>query len=132
MHLAVWCNGTASASGAGGRGFDPRPGHSNEFENGFFGLASRLTGWCQSKRTSNTGNLPRKSRDITKELNIIIIKIITVILKITEPFPSYRRFLTPLQQTAFYKHSDKRRNCSKRAISPFATMFSTLSHQLSI
>ena len=43
-------------------------------------------------------------------------------------FPSYRRFLTSLQQTAFRKHSDKRRNCSKRAISPFATMFSNLSH----
>ena len=47
-------------------------------------------------------------------------------------FPSYRRFLTPMQQTAFWKHSDKRRNCSKRAISPFATMFSTFSHRLSI
>ena len=30
-------------------------------------------------------------------------------------YPSYRRFLTPLQQTAFWKHSDKRRNCTKRA-----------------
>ena len=32
--------------------------------------------------------------------------------------------MTPLQQTAFWKHGDKRRNCSKQAISPFATMFS--------
>ena len=45
---------------------------------------------------------------------------------------SYRRFLTPLQQTAFRKHCDKRRNCSKKAISPFATIFSTFSHRLSI
>ena len=35
-------------------------------------------------------------------------------------------------QTAFWKHSDKRINCTKRAISPFATMFSTFSHRLSI
>ena len=48
------------------------------------------------------------------------------------PFPSCRRFLTPLQQTAFWKHSDKRRNCTKRAISTFATMFSTFCHRLSI
>ena len=31
---------------------------------------------------------------------------------------------------AFWKHSDKRRNCSKQAISPFSTMFSTFSHNL--
>ena len=31
------------------------------------------------------------------------------------PFPSYRSFLTPLQQTTFWKHCDIRRNCSKRA-----------------
>ena len=36
------------------------------------------------------------------------------------------RFLTPLQQMACSKYGDKRRNCSKRAISPFVTMFSTL------
>ena len=47
-------------------------------------------------------------------------------------FPSYRRFLTPLQQTAFWKQNDKRRNCSKQAISPFITMFSAFSHRLSI
>ena len=29
----------------------------------------------------------------------------------------------PLQQTAFWKHGDKKRNCSNRAISPFVTMF---------
>ena len=29
------------------------------------------------------------------------------------------------------KHSDKRRNCSERAISPIVTMFSTFSHRLS-
>ena len=38
----------------------------------------------------------------------------------------------PLQQMAFWKHSDKRRICSKQAISRFATMFSTFSHRLSI
>ena len=38
----------------------------------------------------------------------------------------------PLQQAAFSKRSDKRRNCSKQAISPFATMFSTFSHRLSV
>ena len=56
----------------------------------------------------------------------------SLFVKVYEPFPSYRRFLTTLQQTAFRKHSDKRRNCSKRAISPFATMFSTFCHRLSI
>ena len=45
---------------------------------------------------------------------------------------SYRRFLTPLQQTAFWKHSNKRRNCTKHAISPFVTMFFTFSLRLSI
>ena len=50
----------------------------------------------------------------------------------SKPFPSYRRFLTPLQQTAFRKPSDKRRNCSKLAISPYSTMFTTFSHRLSI
>ena len=49
-----------------------------------------------------------------------------------KPFPSYRRFLMPLQQIAVWKHSDKRRNCSKQAIYPFNTMFSTFSHKLSI
>ena len=44
------------------------------------------------------------------------------------PFPSYRRFLTPLQQIAFWKHSDK----EESAISPFATMFTTFCHRLSI
>ena len=33
---------------------------------------------------------------------------------------------------AFWKHSDKRRNCSKQAISPFSTMFTTFSHRLYI
>ena len=33
-----------------------------------------------------------------------------------KPFPSYRHKIpTPLQQAAFGKHSDKRRNCSKQA-----------------
>ena len=41
-------------------------------------------------------------------------------------------FLMPLQQTDFWKHSNKRRNCSERAISSFATMFATFSHRLSI
>ena len=40
------------------------------------------------------------------------------------------KFLTPLQQTAFWKHSDKRRICSKQAISSFTTMFSTFSHKV--
>ena len=31
----------------------------------------------------------------------------------------------PPQQTAFWIHGDKKRNCSKRSISPFVTMFST-------
>ena len=39
----------------------------------------------------------------------------------SEPILSYRRFLMPLQQTAFWKHRDKRGNCSKRAISHFNT-----------
>ena len=30
------------------------------------GLPLRLTGWCQGKLTSSTGNLPRKCRDITE------------------------------------------------------------------
>ena len=39
------------------------------------------------------------------------------------PYPrTYRGFVTPLQQTSFWKHGDKRINCSKRAISPFVTM----------
>ena len=42
----------------------------------------------------------------------------------------YRCFLMPLQQTAFWKHSDKRRDCSQRAISPLATMFSTFIHSI--
>ena len=49
-----------------------------------------------------------------------------------KPFPSYRCFLTPVQQTDFWKHGDKRRNCSRRAISIFVTMFSIFSHRLSI
>ena len=32
------------------------------------GLALRLTGWCQNKWTSSTGNLPSKRRDITEQL----------------------------------------------------------------
>ena len=35
-------------------------------------------------------------------------------------------FLMPLQPTAYWKHVDKRRNCSKQAISPSVTMISTL------
>ena len=58
--------------------------------------------------------------------------LITCITLINQPLPSYRCFLTPLQQTPFWKHSDKRINCTKHAISPFATMFSTFCHRLSI
>ena len=38
----------------------------------------------------------------------------------------YRRFLTTSAVDNFWKHCDKIRNCSKRAISHFATVFSTL------
>ena len=48
------------------------------------------------------------------------------------PFPHIVAFWRLCEQTAFWKHSDKRRNCTKRAISPFATMFSTFSHRTSI
>ena len=40
---------------------------------------------------------------------------------------NYIRFLTSLQKTAFWKHGDQRRNCSKQAISAFVTMFSNSS-----
>ena len=42
--------------------------------------------------------------------------------RILKSFP-HRRFLTHLQQTT-WKNCNKRRNCSKQAIFPFATMFS--------
>ena len=31
-------------------------------------LALRVTGWCQDKWTSSTGNFTKKRRDITEEL----------------------------------------------------------------
>ena len=67
-----------------------------------------------------------------------------------KPFTRYKRGFIRLQQTtlknilclnmykktllptAFWKHSDKRRNCTKRAISPLDTMFSTFCHRLSV
>ena len=55
------CSGRESTSGAGGREFYPKPGHTKYFENG-------SNGWCQDTWTSNTGILPRKRRDITKQL----------------------------------------------------------------
>ena len=48
------------------------------------------------------------------------------------PFPHIDAFWRLCSRKLFWKHSDKRRNCSKRAISPFDTMFSTFSHRLSI
>ena len=38
-----WCRGTASVSGAGGRGFDARPGHTKE-TNGSNGRLSSRSG----------------------------------------------------------------------------------------
>ena len=58
-----WCSGRVCASDVGGRGFDPRPGHTKDLKNGsndwspwrpwLWGLALRLTGWCQDKCTLN-------------------------------------------------------------------------------
>ena len=74
------------------------------------------------------------------ELLLVLVWLCTGCKGFTKFFPVvkglnlslYRRFATPLQQKTFWKHSDKRRNCSKQAISPFAAMFSTFSHRLSI
>ena len=82
---------------------------------------------------SNTGLPPSTPRLLQLgEGGFLITTLIKGLALSFLPFPSYRRFLTPLQQTAIWKHSDKRRNCTKRAISPFATMFSTFCHRLSI
>ena len=48
------------------------------------------------------------------------------------PFPHIDAFWRLCSRRLFEKHSDIRRNCTKRAISPFATMFSTYCHRLSI
>ena len=48
------------------------------------------------------------------------------------PFPHIDAFWRLCSRRLFGKHSDKRRNCTESAISPFATIFSTLSHRLSI
>ena len=45
------------------------------------------------------------------------LSIIVKLVKPIYPFLSYRCFLTPLQQTTFWKQGEKRRNCSKQAIS---------------
>ena len=43
------------------------------------------------------------------------------------PFPHIDAFWhLELQKIAFWKHGNKKRNCSKQAISPFVTMFSNL------
>ena len=45
------------------------------------------------------------------------------------PFPSYRRFLTPLQQMALWKLGDKRRNCSNEQfllLSPCFQLYSII------
>ena len=65
-----WWSGRGSASCAGGRGFDPKLGHTKDLKNlsngcppwssGFRGLALRLTDWCEDKWTSSTGNLPQE------------------------------------------------------------------------
>ena len=47
------------------------------------------------------------------------------------PFPHMDIFLR-LCSRRLFEYSDKRRNCSKLAIFPFATMFPSLSHRLSI
>ena len=52
--------------------------------------------------------------------------------KVFNPFPHIDAFWRLWGRRLFEKQSDKRRNCSKRAISPFATMFSTFIHRLSI
>ena len=48
------------------------------------------------------------------------------------PFPLVDTFRHLFSRRLFWKYCDKRRNCSKRAISPFATMFSIFSHRVSI
>ena len=48
------------------------------------------------------------------------------LISVFNAFPHIDAFRRHLQQTTFWKHCDKRWNCSRRAISPFATMFSTL------
>ena len=47
-----------------------------------------------------------------------------IIRIIFNPFPHNDTFWRPWEQ-AFWKHCGKRKNCSKRAISPFPTVFST-------
>ena len=64
--------------------------------------------------------------------NFLVLPVLFILTLIHQPFPSYICFLKPMQQRAIWKHSDKRRNCSERAISPFDTMFSTFSRRLSI
>ena len=36
-----------------------------------------------------------------------------MLIKLHIPFPTFRHFLMPVQQTTFWKYYDKRRNCSK-------------------
>ena len=78
LRPSQWCSGRAFAPGAGSCGFDLLPGHTKALklvvmaallgDQGFAGLALRLTGWCQDKYISSTGNLHRERRDITGTL----------------------------------------------------------------
>ena len=52
-------------------------------------------------------------------------------LETVNPFPHIDAFWR-LCSRQLFENSDKRRNCTKSAISPFATMFSTFCHRLSI
>ena len=51
---------------------------------------------------------------------------ICLALRVWSINPRCRHFLTPLQETDFWNIVTKRRNDSKQAISPFATMFSLI------
>ena len=57
---------------------------------------------------------------------------LTCVDTFVNPFPHIDSFWHLCSRRLFWKHSGKRRSCSKQAISPFATMFSTFSHRLSI
>ena len=80
----------ASASGAGGRGFDPAPGHTKDFKNGTSGYLAWRDGFSSPETKYNITNIACliKVRIITKRsvvLNtlssIIIIIIIIIITK---------------------------------------------------
>ena len=58
------------------------------------------------------------------------IEFLLCLLYGINPFPNKPWFYVSAEQV-FYKHCGKRRNCSERAISPFPTVFSTLSENFS-